>query len=118
MSAILQLVAGRKLSTLLGCRRHRTGTPAAVAVSLRRGRGVGGQFGGEGFRPGNVLGEMTSWLGQSSPCHHPRRAAQLFAVIENPANFLASSTEASLHVAAAGPALNALTISRGRQTAI
>jgi len=103
MSAILQLVAGRKVENF-----------AAGAVVIEQGTAGGPllvllEGGVEVLRdnirvakasaPGNVFGEMTVLL--DSRHHATIRAVRpsSFAVIENPREFLASSTEASLHVA-------------------
>jgi len=103
MSAILQLIAGRRVETI-----------ESGGIMIEQGTSSGPMFvliNGEvevlrdNVRiakvsdPGAVFGEMSVLL--DGPHHVTIRALKptSFAVIDNPLQFLATSTEASLHVA-------------------
>ena len=103
MSAILQLVAGHKVVNFeagdVVIEQGAASGPMLVLIQgevevLRDNVRVA-----KACEPGNIFGEMCVLLGGS---HHATIRAlkpSSFAVIENPREFLASSAEASLHVA-------------------
>ena len=103
MSAILQLIAGHKVENFepggIVIEQGTASGPLLVLIQgevevLRDNVRVA-----KACEPGDVFGEMCVLLG--GPHHVTIRALKpsSFAVIENPCQFLASSAEASLHVA-------------------
>ena len=104
MSAFLKLIAGHRVENFeAGSTVVEQGTPGGPMLVLIQGEIevlLNKVPVAKISEPGSVFGEMHVLLGGPHHVTIRARKASSFAIIENPSQFLASSAEASLYVAA------------------